>query len=77
MNSAPAERLGLQDRGRLAVGRVAEITVFDPATITDNATFDSPLRYATGVDSVLVAGEFVLRQGRMTQALPGRALAKA
>ena len=67
----------MQDRGRLAVGRVAEITVFDPATITDNATFDSPLRYATGVDSVLVAGEFVLRQGRMTQALPGRALAKA
>ncbi len=76
ITSAPAQRVGLRDRGRLATGCVADVTVFDPASITDHATFDDPLQYATGVDSVLVAGEFVLQQGRMTQALPGRALAR-
>jgi N-acyl-D-amino-acid deacylase len=50
--------------------------VFDTDSITDHATFDNPLQYATGVDSVLVAGELVLRQGQMTEALPGRALAR-
>ena len=76
ITSAPAQRLGLQDRGLVAAGRVADITVFDPESITDHATFDNPLQYATGISSVLVAGELVLRQGQMTEALPGRALAR-
>ncbi|MAG36626.1 MAG: N-acyl-D-amino-acid deacylase [Dehalococcoidia bacterium] len=76
ITSAPAQRLGLRDRGLLEAGRVADVAVFDPVSIADRATFDDPLQYATGVDSVLVAGQFVLEQGHMTQALPGRALAR-
>ena len=76
ITSAPAARLGLRDRGLLAAGRVADVTVFDPDAITDHATFDEPLIYSTGVDSVVVAGELVLAQGDTTGALPGRALAR-
>ena len=76
MTSAPARRLGLDDRGLLAAGRIADITMFDPRTIADHATFDEPNQYSTGVDSVIVAGQPVLQHGEMTGALPGRALAR-
>lgn len=76
MTAAPAARIGLRDRGLLAPGSVADIAVFDPATIADRATYADPARYAVGVDSVMVAGHLVLRRGVMTGALPGRALAK-
>jgi N-acyl-D-amino-acid deacylase len=76
MTSAPAARVGLRERGLLAPGNIADITLFDPLTIVDRATYDEPSRYAEGVDSVVVSGQIVLRRGQMTGALPGRALAR-
>ena len=60
MTAAPAARLGLADRGLLAPGKVADVTVFDPRTILDHATYEAPARYAAGVRDVLVAGRLVL-----------------
>jgi N-acyl-D-amino-acid deacylase len=55
-------------------GPFADVVVFDPATIADEATFESPHRYAVGVRHVVVNGVPVLRDGEPTRALPGRAL---
>jgi N-acyl-D-amino-acid deacylase len=70
--SLPAANLGLSDRGALKPGYYADIAVFDPATIRDNATFASPQRYATGMRHVFVNGVQVLRDGEHTGATPGR-----
>ena len=77
MTSLPAQRLGLSDRGRLAVGMKADITVFDPKHIADRATFDSPHQYPTGITHVLVNGRFALRDGVQTDTLSGRVLRRA
>jgi N-acyl-D-amino-acid deacylase len=69
-----ARRFGLNDRGLLREGMAADVVVFDPATITDHATYDDGRRLATGVEHVLVNGELMLRDGERTAALPGRAL---
>jgi len=74
MTSMPAARLGLKDRGRLADGFVADIAVFDPATVRSNATYDEPRRFPTGIEHVLVNGHLVVENGEHTGALPGRAL---
>jgi N-acyl-D-amino-acid deacylase len=74
MTSFPADNLGLDRRGRLAPGHFADVVVFDPATVADRATYESPHRYASGVRHVLVNGVPVLRDGEHTGALPGRAL---
>jgi N-acyl-D-amino-acid deacylase len=68
----PAENWKLAGRGCLDVGCFADLVVFDPATITDHATFDAPQRFATGVRDVLVNGVPALRDGEPTGALPGR-----
>jgi N-acyl-D-amino-acid deacylase len=72
MTSLPAGNLGLADRGRLVAGQMADVVVFDPATIQDHATFDRPHQYSTGVVHVLVNGVPVLRDGEHTGATPGR-----
>ena len=72
MTSAPAARLGLADRGRLADGYLADVVVFDPVTVASNATYDEPRRFPTGIDYVLVNGRVVVDDGRHTGALPGR-----
>ena len=74
MTSRPAARVGLKDRGILRQGLVADITVFDPATIRDVATFEDPNRYSVGVKHVFVNGEAVVRDGAITSARPGRPL---
>ncbi|MDA1256538.1 MAG: D-aminoacylase [Chloroflexi bacterium] len=74
MTGMPAKRLGLSDRGVLREGAIADIVVFDPATVADNATFQDPHRYPTGIPQVIVNGEFVVRDGRHTGARPGRVL---
>lgn len=74
MTRLPADRIGLSDRGRLAVGAVADIVAFDADSITDRATFEDPHRYAEGVHHVFVAGQAVLLDGSMTGARPGRVL---
>ena len=60
LTSFPADNLGLEQRGRLQEGYFADITIFDPETITDNATYADPHQYATGVQHVLVNGVPVL-----------------
>jgi N-acyl-D-amino-acid deacylase len=72
LTSLPAENLGLHRRGRLQPGYFADVVVFDPATVTDHATFEEPHQYATGVLHVFVNGEQVLRHGEPTGAMPGR-----
>jgi dihydroorotase/N-acyl-D-amino-acid deacylase len=74
MTQLPADRINLADRGRIEVGAIADITVFDPDTIVDKATFDDPHQYAEGVHYVFVNGEPVLLDGEMTGARPGRVL---
>jgi dihydroorotase/N-acyl-D-amino-acid deacylase len=72
MSSAVADRLGLQDRGLLRRGMLADVVVFDPATITDHATYSDPHRLSTGILHVWVNGVQVLQDGQHTGATPGR-----
>lgn len=72
LTSLPAGNLKIRDRGRLAQGYLADVVVFDPATIQDHATFDKPHQYSTGVKHVLVNGVQVLKDGEHTGARPGR-----
>ncbi len=74
MTSLPAAQLNLDDRGKIAVGLVADLTVFDPLTIQDQAQFGDPHHYATGVYDVWVAGVPVLRDANMVGNRPGKAL---
>ena len=74
MTSLAAQRVGINDRGLLKPGMYADITVFDPATIIDRATFEQPSQLATGVSYVFVNGVPVVDNGQVTAALPGRAL---
>lgn len=68
----PASNLGIERRGTLEVGYYADVVVFDPAEIRDNATFENPHQLATGVIHLFVNGEQVLEDGEHTGALPGR-----
>ena len=70
----PAQRMRLTDRGVLKQGMWADIVIFDPATITDVATFENPNRLSEGMDYVLINGVPVVAEGRMTGALPGKVL---
>ncbi len=74
MTSFPAARLGLADRGLLRPGMKADVVVFDPDRIQDQATFKEPEQYATGIDWVLINGTTVIEKGKPTGALPGRVL---
>jgi len=72
MSSAVATRLGIRDRGQLAEGFMADVVVFDPATVKDNATFTQPHQLSSGVRHVFVNGAHVWRDGTHTGAKPGR-----
>jgi dihydroorotase/N-acyl-D-amino-acid deacylase len=72
MSSAVAVRLGIRDRGQLAEGFMADVVVFDAATIADRATFTEPHQLSTGVQHVFVNGTHVWHEGRHTGATPGR-----
>ena len=75
MSLMPAQRLGIQSKGRLQVGADADITVFDPDRVIDRATFDNPAQYSDGIPYVLVNGTFVVRNGQLQQDVaPGRGL---
>lgn len=71
MTSAPARKLGLSDRGLIKEACWADVVVFDPEKVTDEATYLDPYRYPTGVEHVLVNGVPVIRDGDHTGALPG------
>jgi N-acyl-D-amino-acid deacylase len=68
----PARNLGIRDRGMLRAGYFADIAIFDPAAIRDNATFERPQQFATGMREVFVNGVEVVRGGAHTGATPGR-----
>ena len=68
----PATNLNIQKRGELKVGNYADIVIFDPARVKDNATFDKPHQYAEGMIHVFVNGVQVLKDGEHTGAKPGR-----
>lgn len=78
MTILPARRLegyvpAMRNKGRLAVGADADIAVFDPATIIDQATFAEPMKPAVGMRHVIVNGVFVVRNGELiADARPGR-----
>jgi len=68
----PSKHLKLQKRGELRVGNYADIVIFDPAKVKDNATFDKPHQYSEGMIDVFVNGVQVLKDGEHTDAKPGR-----
>ena len=72
LTSLPAENLRLEKRGALKVGHFADVVVFDPSTIRDNATFEEPHQLASGVEHVWVNGGHVLKNGEHTGHTPGR-----
>jgi len=74
MTSLAAQRVGLRDRGLLAPGMAADITIFDPTTVADRATFERPHQPSVGFAFVFVNGQKVLDHGALTAARPGRGL---
>jgi N-acyl-D-amino-acid deacylase len=72
--SLSARVFGLADRGELRTGAMADIVIFDPATIQDHATYDAPFAMATGVQWVIVNGQLAIADGKPTGALAGRVL---
>jgi len=72
MSAAVAQRLGIRDRGLLREGMLADVVIFDPATVADRATFDEPHQLSVGVREVWVNGVRVLHNGEHTGATPGR-----
>lgn len=74
MSGLPAQRLKLYDRGLIRPGMKADLAVFDPNTVADKATFEAPHQYAVGVKYVVVNGEIVIDDGKLTASRPGRIL---
>lgn len=74
MTSLPAGRLGTGERGTLRDGAVADVVVFDPATVKENATFLDPWQLASGVSEVLVNGVFAVAGGALTENRAGEVL---
>jgi len=74
MTGLPALQLGLKDRGRIAAGYVADLVIFDPATVKDGSTIEHPQAPPVGIPGVMVAGEWVIDDGRITGRHPGHVL---
>jgi N-acyl-D-amino-acid deacylase len=74
MTSANAAKVRQFDRGLLRPGMAADVTVFNAATIVDNATYEKPHQYATGIEYVIVNGKLVVDKGQHTGARPGTIL---
>ncbi len=72
LSKLPATNLKIKKRGELKLGNYADIVIFDPAAVNDNATFDKPHQYASGMIHVFVNGVQVLKDGEHTGAKPGR-----
>ena len=71
MSALPARHFRFDDRGVIAVGKAADLVLFDPATVDDAATFEKPHAYATGIPHVFVNGIAVVKNGEHTGAKPG------
>ncbi len=76
MTSLPASVFGFKDRGSIRVGAIADIAIFDAATIVDRATYENPHQLATGVSAVLVNGRVEWKDGKGTGVRAGIVLRK-
>ncbi len=74
MSGKAAQFFGIHDRGSLEVGKAADIVVFNPLTVKDQATFLNPTQPPVGIEYVFVNGQLVVEKGLQTSALPGRVL---
>ncbi len=74
MTSMNADKIGLEERGLLEEGYAADVTLFNPETVIDRATFERPHQYPAAIPYVIVNGEIVLDDGEHTGALPGKVL---
>ena len=74
MTGFPAQRLNLQNRGTIEIGKIADIVIFNPDEVIDKATFEEPHQYAAGIPFVLVKGIPIVDKGVHTQASPGKVL---
>lgn len=72
--SMPAGMIGLKDRGLIKVGNMADVVVFNPATIREKATFSNPHQYSSGVEYLLVNGVLVIDREQYNGKLPGKAI---
>ena len=77
MTGRSAAQLGVADRGVVAVGRKADLTIFDPATVQDRGVPGNAAQAPVGIAYVIVNGQVVLDDGRMTDARPGRGIERA
>lgn len=74
MTSLPAEKLRLKTKGRICENHDADITIFDPDTIIDNATYENPRQFSSGIEWVIINGHVVVKNGKHTNARPGRTI---
>lgn len=74
MTAMPADQCKLDNRGRIARGKKADLVIFDASTVVDKATFDQPHQYPLGIEYVLVNGQIVVEKGKHTGKRPGRVL---
>jgi N-acyl-D-amino-acid deacylase len=77
MSGFPALVLGLKDRGILEKGAMADITIFNPENIRDQATYKNPFQLAKGMEWVIVNGRPIIENGVFTGALNGKILKKS
>ena len=77
MTGLSARNLGLKDRGRVAAGYVADLVLFDPATVIDRATVGAPELAPEGIPAVMVAGDWIVEAGAPTGRHPGQVLRRA
>jgi N-acyl-D-aspartate/D-glutamate deacylase len=74
MTGLPAANVGLKERGLIREGYFADITIFDPKTVIDRATFEDPNQHPIGINYVIVNGQIEVDNGKRTPALGGRPL---
>ena len=74
MTSLPAQKLGLRDRGIIREGMRADITIFNPETVTDRTTYQNPHQYPDGIEYVIVNGKIAVREREHTGELAGRVM---
>jgi N-acyl-D-amino-acid deacylase len=77
MTSAPADRLKLPGRGRIAAGAIADVILFNPRTVIDRSTFSDPSILPAGIEKVFLGGELVWEAGTPLAARPGAVLTPA
>ena len=74
MTSLPARTFGFRDRGLVREGYWADLVLFDPARVQDKATYQQPHQFSEGFDFVLVNGQPMVEEGKLTEARPGKVL---